>query len=162
MNEPGVNLVLNILTLAFLVLGVVAAIPFAIGTYRKAKGAADSEVISSQEKRINELEMDNSRLAEKVLNLEKSVAALGGKLDSAKIEAAEYKALIMGEKVPEALQMLASTTALQIIGRVDKVEEDILGAILAFGTDLHEAVVTLKEVGDRILAKGGSHGNTGN
>lgn len=145
------NTIVNAVTLLLL---LVAGIPFAIGTYRKNKGAADTEVIASQERRIGVLEGEKSQQALEIEHLKGAVKEIGRKLDLAKSEALEYKALIIGEKVPEAMNAMVAGYAAQIIDRVSVTENNVLSAILAFGTDLHEATLALTSAAEAIGQSG--------
>lgn len=103
MTSPETNEIINLLTLVVLVIGFVAAIPAAIGFWRRGKRQDDAETIASQDRRIRSLEDDLSTVKALLEEKEKQMISLGTKLDEMRRQNLDLQAYARFDKVPPAL-----------------------------------------------------------
>lgn len=144
-NYPrGPSLDWDLILKTIAVIGAVAAaVPYAIGTYRRSRDQASSETLNLQAERIGLLESEVERLRRDDKLKDAEIHKLTGRLEQMARENTDLRALVMGEKVPAALEEALTGIANRIIKRIEENEDRISEGVLAMTNGITTAMSRL-------------------
>lgn len=128
MNQAS-NELINLLTLVVLVIGFIAAIPAAIGFWRRGKRQDDAETIESQDRRIRNLEDELGSVKTILDEKERQLVTLGTKLDEVRRQNLDLQAYARLDKVPPALAEALEAVANAHHAQTQRVIADEVGEV---------------------------------